>query len=259
MAATSKPAVDPGATSRHAPPPVVGLLLAAGRGRRFDPHGRADKLLQRVPGADTREPPVNAREPSLDAREPSRDVREPSARALETPQSAAGDVVAARACDALMAACATVIAVVRPGAGALGERLTARGATVVTCESADLGMGHSLAAAAAAAVQRFAPAAVAILPADMPWLAPGTAAALVAAWRAAARAGRGASAIVAPRCGGRRGHPVIVGAAHFGALLALRGDRGARDILEAHPVDWVDVDDPGILRDVDTPEDLRRP
>ena len=259
MAAPRKPEDDPAASSRQTSPPVVGLLLAAGRGRRFDPHGRADKLLQRVPTVDARVPTVDSRDPSVDARGPSVDARGPPSRALGPGRHTTGDVVAARACDALMAACSTVVAVVRPGAGALGDRLTAHGATVVTCDAADLGMGHSLAAAAAAAVQRFAPGAVAILPADMPWLAPGTATALVAAWRAAARAGRGASAIVAPRCGGRRGHPVIVGAAHFGALLALRGDRGARDILEAHPVDWVDVDDPGILRDVDTPEDLRRP
>ncbi len=237
----------------------MGLLLAAGRGRRFDPHGRADKLLQRVHGLDTYAPTAKTHAPAVDAGGPAVDAREPAAAALGPRRHTTGDVVATRACDALMAACGAVVAVVRPGAGVLGERLTAHGATVVTCESADLGMGHSLAAAAAAAVQRFAPAAVAILPADMPWLAPGTAAALVAAWREAARAGRGASAIVAPRCGARRGHPVIVGAAHFDALLALRGDRGARDILEAHPVDWVDVDDPGILRDVDTPEDLQRP
>jgi molybdenum cofactor cytidylyltransferase len=38
----------------------------------------------------------------------------------------------------------------------------------------------------------------------------------------------------------------------------LRGDEGAREILAAHrnAMTLIDVEDPGVLRDVDTPADL---
>ena len=39
-------------------------------------------------------------------------------------------------------------------------------------------------------------------------------------------------------------------------LLALRGARGARALLDDNPVTEVDVDAPGIFRDIDTPADL---
>jgi molybdenum cofactor cytidylyltransferase len=46
-------------------------------------------------------------------------------------------------------------------------------------------------------------------------------------------------------------------AEHRDALLALDGDSGARALLTSQRVMRLDVDDDGILRDVDTPEDLR--
>jgi molybdenum cofactor cytidylyltransferase len=47
---------------------------------------------------------------------------------------------------------------------------------------------------------------------------------------------------------------------HRAALLALRGDAGARALLAADPaaVTAVAVDDPGAVRDVDRPDDLSR-
>jgi molybdenum cofactor cytidylyltransferase len=42
-------------------------------------------------------------------------------------------------------------------------------------------------------------------------------------------------------------------------LLALRGDAGARRLLQAFPVTDIAVRDPGIFRDVDTPADLTEP
>jgi len=49
-------------------------------------------------------------------------------------------------------------------------------------------------------------------------------------------------------------------AARFHAdLLALSGDQGARELLAAHrdELELIDTDDPSVLRDVDTPQDLR--
>jgi molybdenum cofactor cytidylyltransferase len=87
--------------------------------------------------------------------------------------------------------------------------------------------------------------------ADMPLLQPGTVAAVVAALHAGAD-------IAAPTLEGRRGHPVGFSRRHLEALLALRGDQGARALLAAHPVTEVAVDDPGIFADIDTRDDLER-
>lgn len=53
---------------------------------------------------------------------------------------------------------------------------------------------------------------------------------------------------------GRPGHPVVLGAEEIAALTALRGDRGARDLLRGGPVTEVGHICSG--RDVDTPDDL---
>jgi molybdenum cofactor cytidylyltransferase len=64
--------------------------------------------------------------------------------------------------------------------------------------------------------------------------------------------------VAAPFHDGRRGHPVGFGAACFDALATLDGDAGARDVVAAHGDALVrlEVDDPGVLRDVDTAADL---
>jgi molybdenum cofactor cytidylyltransferase len=56
---------------------------------------------------------------------------------------------------------------------------------------------------------------------------------------------------------GVRGHPVGFALHHYDALAALDGDTGARALFASAPVQLLDVDDPGIVRDVDTPADLR--
>ncbi len=63
--------------------------------------------------------------------------------------------------------------------------------------------------------------------------------------------------IVIPTHGGRRGHPMVWGATVLDELLAGPLDRGARAVVRKDPerVVEVAVDDPGILADVDLPED----
>ena len=59
-----------------------------------------------------------------------------------------------------------------------------------------------------------------------------------------------------------RGHPVGFSAACRDALLALKGDPGAVAVVKAHAtlnaVGFVDVDDEGIVIDIDTLQDLQR-
>lgn len=123
---------------------------------------------------------------------------------------------------------------------------------VVRAEQADSGMGHSLAAGAAAARGwRYAFVALA----DMPWVRPDTLAQLRHLLERQL-ASRGGAVIVQPTFAGVPGHPVGFSADLFAALRALEGDEGARRVLRAHAgaVLREAVDDPGVLRDLDTPE-----
>lgn len=66
--------------------------------------------------------------------------------------------------------------------------------------------------------------------------------------------------IVAPTYEGQQGHPVLFGTSFREELLEIEGDRGARCLLrrDEAPLTRVPVHDDGILRDVDTPEALKR-
>ncbi|MFV3412908.1 nucleotidyltransferase family protein [Pseudomonas nitroreducens] len=124
------------------------------------------------------------------------------------------------------------------------------GCRVIHSPEAVLGMGHSLAAGAASLIDSQAQA-VAILLGDMPWIAPETLRALsdVAS----------ASSILFPTFDGQRGHPVLFGRQFWPALTQLTGDEGARAVVQANRDRCImlDVNDAGVLRDVDTPEALR--
>ncbi|MHC6225731.1 nucleotidyltransferase family protein [Pseudomonas sp. X10] len=124
------------------------------------------------------------------------------------------------------------------------------GVRVVQGASTRLGMGHSIAAGVEQLALASQAEAVAIFLADMPFIQPGTLDALLA--RSAA--GR----ICLPSHQGRMGHPVVFGRAFWPQLCQLEGDSGARTVLQRHheAVHRVEVDDPGILMDIDHPADL---
>jgi molybdenum cofactor cytidylyltransferase len=69
-----------------------------------------------------------------------------------------------------------------------------------------------------------------------------------------------AKPILVTRCGGRRGHPILFDRSIFDELEQTRADVGARAVVNADAarVIYVDVDDPGVLLDLDTPADLAR-
>lgn len=191
---------------------IVGILLCAGRARRF---GGA-KLLAPI--------------------------------AHDAHGAPAGTPVAVAAAMHLVAALPSSIAAVRADDAELPDRLRALGLRVVRCANADDGMGASLACGVANAAD--AEGWIVAL-GDMPWIAPATVAAVAAAMAAGAD-------IAAPSFRGTRGHPVGFSRRHRAALAALSDDQGARSLLLRHHecVTRVDVDDPGILADVDTPLDL---
>ncbi|HHD56517.1 MAG TPA: nucleotidyltransferase family protein, partial [Desulfobulbaceae bacterium] len=65
---------------------------------------------------------------------------------------------------------------------------------------------------------------------------------------------------VAPYYHGRRGNPVITPSPWFGAIHALTGDTGPRAHLKdpAARLKLVEVDDIGVIFDIDSPEDYER-
>ena len=194
--------------------PIVALLLAAGRGSRFDPTGAQLKLLQETGGRS----------------------------------------LAENAALNLRAAGMEVIAIVRPAdtpdQHKLHGLLARAGCMIVVNPRASEGIGASLALGARHA--REAAGCIVAL-ADEPAVLPATIIAIADALRAG-------HLTVAPTCQGRRGHPVGFARSLFGELEALSGDIGARDVLQRHPPLLIDVDDPGIHYDIDTPDDLgRRP
>ena len=66
------------------------------------------------------------------------------------------------------------------------------------------------------------------------------------------------AAITQPEYSGRRGHPVGFSAAFLPQLLALNGDKGARDILSVYAgqISLINSPDEGIYRDIDTVNDI---
>lgn len=86
-------------------------------------------------------------------------------------------------------------------------------------------------------------------PVDHPAVRPATLRQLIAAI--------GDCEVAQPRHGGRGGHPPLVRRALWPQLAACGElSDGARGVLRAASVVAVDVDDPGVVRDVDTPADL---
>jgi molybdenum cofactor cytidylyltransferase len=94
---------------------------------------------------------------------------------------------------------------------------------------------------------------VLVMPADMPFVAPDTVAAVVA--RAAAT-----QSVVVPAYQARRGHPIAIPGRLCDALLALDATTTLKDALASsgEAIVELDVADAGVLRDVDVPGDLTR-
>lgn len=162
-----------------------------------------------------------------------------------------GVPIAVQAARHLRAVVPNVFAVVKPGTSDLIPVLEKEGCRVVVCEQAAEGMGASLACAVLAA-GRAEGYLVAL--ADMPFVRTAS----IAAVRDALVAG---APLAAPYWRARRGHPVGISGIFFEQLIASGGDEGAKSILQANhdSVKKVPVGDPGVIRDIDTPDDLAPP
>ena len=159
-----------------------------------------------------------------------------------------GTPLALAAARNLATALPGALAVVNGADAELAWLLEGVGLKLSICPHAQEGMGASLAWAVS---QTIAADGWLIALADMPFIAPRT-------LRAVAEAVRGPLDIVAPVHGCRRGHPVAFGQGHGPALSRLRGDTGARVLLQAYPSKLVllSCNDPGVLQDIDLPDHL---
>ncbi len=107
-----------------------------------------------------------------------------------------------------------------------------------------------------AGIRALPPAAEGVLwaPVDHPLFTADTVRALTHAFR------RARPPLVVPTFTGRRGHPVLFARALFPELLSPDLAEGARTVVQRYLQGRLElpVDDPGILADIDTPEDYRR-
>ena len=114
-------------------------------------------------------------------------------------------------------------------------------------DAVPLGMGYSIAAGVGA---RPDASGWLILPGDMPLVQPAT---LQAVARQLEH-----HPIVYAQHKGRRGHPVGFATELYSELVRLTGDEGARRLVARYPAYGLEIDDAGVLVDVDTQADLDR-
>jgi molybdenum cofactor cytidylyltransferase len=161
----------------------------------------------------------------------------------------AGTPMAAAAARTLLAAMPRVTAVVRPADSDMQRQLhgllRSEGCTLAICHDADAGMSASI-VRGIQAEERAAGWVIAL--ADMPAIEASTVRAVVGLLLEGALT-------AAPMFRGQRGHPVGFAAELRPRLLELSGDAGARPVLMAHLPRLIEVDDPGVLYDVDTVEE----
>ncbi|ALT77013.1 nucleotidyltransferase family protein [Paucibacter sp. KCTC 42545] len=212
------------------------VVLAAGRGIRF--HGQGHKLAQRL-GADT-------------GGEPSPMPAEDEAFQADI-DDASRDTLLSRSLRNAMATGLQLVVVTTPKLLHLVQGWVASVDLVVLPEmdqqgrASPVGMGYSIAAGVRASGDA---EGWLIMPADMPLLRASSILAVADALEQ--------YPVAFAQYKGRQGHPVGFNAELYSELVDLQGDEGARRILARYPSQAVDIDDPGVLVDVDTVEDLDR-
>jgi molybdenum cofactor cytidylyltransferase len=156
-----------------------------------------------------------------------------------------GEAVIARTLAAVRAT--GLPAMVVTGGHAEAVRAAVGDAATVHAPEFETGLSASLRAGLGAAPAEWD--AVLVCLGDMPWVRPETLGSLAAAL--------GSADAAYPVHGGRRGNPAGFRRSLWPRLMALEGDRGAGGLLKRVGAAAVVVDDPGVLRDVDVPGDLK--
>ncbi|AWB34498.1 nucleotidyltransferase family protein [Orrella marina] len=210
----------------HVPSRIGGLLLAAGRGRRFDPDGKQQKLRARL---------------------------------------AHGEVLVVASASRLLPWVDHLTVVVGPHSSGLVREFAGLAVNVVVCSQADAGPGATLRCglrASARAVASEPPDGWLIALGDMPFIAPDTYRLMCARLMDGIAARR--SAVWRPTYADRPGHPVAVSATAVDRYLLQQAHPGKGEMpglaalwrKEPELLQQIPVSDDGCIRDVDRPQDL---
>jgi len=129
----------------------------------------------------------------------------------------------------------------------VASQLATRDIVVLSDAEAARGMGATIAAGVA---ERSGAPGWLVLPGDMPLVQPGTLLAVASALEQ--------HPVAYAQYRGHRGHPVAFAGELYSELIQLNGDDGARRVMLRYPAHGQDVDDPGVIQDVDTLADLEQ-
>lgn len=139
-----------------------------------------------------------------------------------------------------------VVLVIAPGDETLRSWATAAGVRIAVNPEPERGMLSTILAGIEAASDR---EPLLVCPADLPALLPSTVRTVLVQQ----------SPLAVPSYQGRRGHPLVISPELIPEIRTLHLDVGLRELLDRHPdrLRIVEVDDPGCVRDVDTPEEYQ--
>ncbi len=138
-----------------------------------------------------------------------------------------------------------LVVTTEPLAAQVSQWLATRDIVVLAPGEAARGMAHSIAIGVS---ERPGAPGWLVLPGDMPLVRTDSILAVATALEH--------DPIVFAQHRGRRGHPVGFAAELYSELIALDGDDGARRLLARYPSQAVELDDEGVLVDVDTRSEL---
>ena len=145
-----------------------------------------------------------------------------------------------------------IVLVLGFAADAVLKQIAADGVRVVMNSEYEQGMGTSL--RTGLSVLSTSVKAAFVLLADQPFVRPETLDRMIDCHR------NSAAEITIPLYRGFRGNPVLLDRAVFPELMGLSGDVGCRAIFGSHTqgIHKIDVDDPGVLLDIDSCEDFEK-
>lgn len=149
-----------------------------------------------------------------------------------------------------------VFVVVRPGDATLQSLCHGEGAEVIIPDVAPPEMISSVQSALRFVDQNYAPTAHDVwllAPADMPYLTTACIDQLLDAYDPQT------PSLLVPQYHGKRGHPILLPWRLAGDVLQLESSENMRSLMTRRPLRTVETQEAGILRDVDTPGDYRKP
>lgn len=157
----------------------------------------------------------------------------------------AGAVLGATLRNAIASGLPVLVVTTADLAPLVHQQVAVQDVVVVPTQVRGRGVGDSIAAGVSA---RADASGWLVVPGDMPRLRPATLPLVAQALQT--------HAVAYAQYRGRRGHPVGFSAELYSELTALTGDEGARRLVARYAARAVEVDDPGVLLDIDAVQDL---